>query len=62
MTAPEPRRRPPEDGRDTTQSAAPAPRPPSQRGLVTASLLRCPRGEAEFRHGRPAPRSRLPDH
>jgi hypothetical protein len=53
VSAPEPPRRPPGEGREV-------PRPPSQRDLVAASLLRCPRGEPPVRHGKPAVRSGLP--
>jgi len=58
MSEPAPQRRLPGTARGTT---GPASRPSSQRDLVAASLLRCPRGEPAVRHGRPAPRSGLRD-
>jgi hypothetical protein len=50
-----------EQERDRTPGENAPARPPSQRDVVAASLLRCPRGEPEVRHGRPGARSGLPD-
>jgi len=53
VNRPEQRRRPPGQSREVPR--------PSQRDLVAASLLRCPRGEPPVRHGKPAVRSGLPE-